>query len=98
MGTDYRISYLKKCVFKKLLAPDSASRKRRETADDILDNLKYHAAQAGTDYVGISKTVTFDSEETEKIVSIVILSDVGSPVMEGLEQFEVYLSMPQEQV
>ena len=53
--------------------------------------MKYHAAQAGTDYVGISKTITFLPEETSKIVSIVILDDVGSPVMEGLEQFEVYL-------
>ena len=58
--------------------------------------MKYHAAQAGTDYVGISKTITFLPEETSKIVSIVILDDVGSPVMEGLEQFEVYLSMPQD--
>ena len=71
-----------------------ASRSRRET--DILDDLKYHAAQAGTDYVGISKTIHFDAEETEQTVSVVILDDVGSPVMEGLEQFEVYLSMPQD--
>ena len=67
------------------------SRRRRDASDDILDDLKYHAAQAGTDYVGISKTITFLPEETSKIVSIVILDDVGSPVMEGLEQFEVYL-------
>ena len=58
--------------------------------------MKYHAAQAGTDYVGISKTIHFEAEETEQTVSVVILDDVGSPVMEGLEQFEVYLSMPQD--
>ena len=84
-----------------LASKADAARKRRATsadatADDILDDLEYHAAQAGTDYVGISKTITFESEETEKIVSIVILDDIGSPVMEGLEQFEVYLSMPQD--
>ena len=78
------------------LASANARRRRRDAAttdaaDDILDDLKYHAAQAGTDYVGISKTITFLPEETSKIVSIVILDDVGSPVMEGLEQFEVYL-------
>ena len=77
-------------------------RKRRETrtgsnpASDIIDDLKYRAAEAGSDYVAISKIVTFGPDETVATVSVTILDDLGSPVMEGLEQFEVYLSMPEQ--
>ena len=77
-------------------------RKRRETrtgsnpASDIIDDLKYRAAEAGSDYVAISKIVTFAPDETVATVSVTILDDLGSPVMEGLEQFEVYLSMPEQ--
>lgn len=80
----------------------ASARKRRDvdrsdaSASDIIADLKYRAAEAGSDYVAISKIVNFGPEETVATVSVTILDDLGGPVMEGLEQFEIYLSMPEQ--
>jgi len=87
-----------------LASMSSEDRRRRRYAEDradqstsdIIADLKYRAADAGTDYVAISKIVTFGPDETSATVSVTILDDLGSPVMEGLEQFEIYLSMPEQ--
>ncbi|CBY08706.1 unnamed protein product [Oikopleura dioica] len=65
-------------------------------SNDIIADLKYHAAEAGSDYVAISKVVTFEPEAVSATVTVTILDDLGNPVMEGLEQFELYLSMPED--
>lgn len=74
----------------------ASANRRRRSADDIIADLKYHAAEAGSDYVAISKVVTFEPEAVSATVTVTILDDLGNPVMEGLEQFELYLSMPED--
>ncbi|XP_030630785.1 FRAS1-related extracellular matrix protein 2 [Chanos chanos] len=52
------------------------------------------SAQAGVDYVAIGKNVDFASGEAMVTVRVLILDDMGGPVLEGPEQFELFLSMP----
>lgn len=55
---------------------------------------KYMNNSANVDYVGISQTLEFAPGITMKNVKVVILDDLGNPVMEGLETFDLVLRMP----
>ncbi|XP_064795225.1 FRAS1-related extracellular matrix protein 2-like [Oncorhynchus masou masou] len=52
------------------------------------------SALAGLDYVGIGQSVDFPPGITVVTVKVAILDDLGGPVMEGEESFQLVLSMP----
>nr|XP_002119185.2 FRAS1-related extracellular matrix protein 2 [Ciona intestinalis] len=52
------------------------------------------SARANEDYVGISQTLEFAPGITMQTVSVVILDDLGNPVLEGEETFDLVLRMP----
>uniref|UniRef100_A0A2K6BN80 FRAS1 related extracellular matrix 2 n=1 Tax=Macaca nemestrina TaxID=9545 RepID=A0A2K6BN80_MACNE len=52
------------------------------------------SADAGTDYVGISRNLDFAPGVNMQPVRVVILDDLGEPVLEGIEKFELVLRMP----
>ncbi|XP_021508034.1 FRAS1-related extracellular matrix protein 2 [Meriones unguiculatus] len=52
------------------------------------------SADAGTDYVGISRNLDFAPGVNMQTVRVVILDDLGRPVLEGIEKFELVLRMP----
>ncbi|XP_049431948.1 FRAS1-related extracellular matrix protein 2b [Epinephelus fuscoguttatus] len=52
------------------------------------------SAEAGVDYVGISRNLDFATGVTMQTFRVTILDDLGQPVLEGLEKFELVLRMP----
>lgn len=52
------------------------------------------SAKANKDYIPVSKTLYFARGVQVKKVNIVILDDLGKPVREGLEYFELALALP----
>ncbi|KAG1928449.1 FRAS1-related extracellular matrix protein 2a isoform X1 [Pimephales promelas] len=52
------------------------------------------SAEAGVDYVGISRNVDFAAGVSMQMVRVTILDDLGLPVLEGTERFELILRMP----
>lgn len=48
---------------------------------------------ANEDYVGISETVDFAPTVSLQTVRVAILDDLGNPVLEGAETFELVLTM-----
>uniref|UniRef100_A0A3B4BU34 Calx-beta domain-containing protein n=1 Tax=Pygocentrus nattereri TaxID=42514 RepID=A0A3B4BU34_PYGNA len=52
------------------------------------------SAQAGVDYVAFGRSVDFAPGVTMVPVKVLILDDVGGPVLEGAEQFQLVLNMP----
>lgn len=52
------------------------------------------SATAGEDYVGISKNLDFGPGIAMQTVRVTILDDLGQPVLEGPEKFELVLRMP----
>lgn len=49
---------------------------------------------AGTDYVGISRSLDFAPGVNMQTVRVLILDDLGRPMLEGVEKFELVLRMP----
>lgn len=52
------------------------------------------SASAGTDYVGISRNLDFAPGVNMQTVRVIILDDLGQPLLEGIEKFELVLRMP----
>ncbi|XP_059401005.1 FRAS1-related extracellular matrix protein 2-like [Carassius carassius] len=52
------------------------------------------SAEAGVDYVGISRNLEFAPGVSMQTVWVTILDDQGQPVLEGTERFELILRMP----
>ncbi|KAL7864007.1 hypothetical protein AOLI_G00154270 [Acnodon oligacanthus] len=52
------------------------------------------SAQAGVDYVAVGRSVDFAPGVSVVTVKVLILDDVGGPVLEGAEQFQLVLNMP----
>ncbi|XP_007453272.1 PREDICTED: FRAS1-related extracellular matrix protein 2-like, partial [Lipotes vexillifer] len=52
------------------------------------------SADAGTDYVGISRNLDFAPGVNMQTVRVIVLDDLGQPVLEGIEKFELVLRMP----
>ncbi|KAL4838328.1 hypothetical protein H8958_009124 [Nasalis larvatus] len=58
------------------------------------DLSKSSSVTPGTDYVGISRNLDFAPGVNMQPVRVVILDDLGEPVLEGIEKFELVLRMP----
>ncbi|KAG7258339.1 hypothetical protein CRUP_003300, partial [Coryphaenoides rupestris] len=52
------------------------------------------SAEAGIDYVGISRNLDFAPGVSEQTIRVTVLDDLGRPELEGVERFELVLRMP----
>lgn len=52
--------------------------------------------KAGLDYIAVNKVLNFAPGVTMQTVRIIILDDLGRPIVEGSESFELVLRMPMD--
>uniref|UniRef100_A0A8C0FA62 FRAS1 related extracellular matrix 3 n=1 Tax=Bubo bubo TaxID=30461 RepID=A0A8C0FA62_BUBBB len=56
------------------------------------------SAEAGFDYVGISRNLDFTPGVNMQVFRVIILDDLSQPILEGSEKFELVLCMPMNAV
>lgn len=54
----------------------------------------FFVSSAGVDYVGISKNLDFAPGVNMQTIRVTILDDLGQPLLEGAEKFELILRLP----
>ncbi|XP_064840805.1 FRAS1-related extracellular matrix protein 2-like [Oncorhynchus masou masou] len=92
-GTDYRVDesdgYVEVKVYRTGtdLSKTATVTVRSRKTDPV-------SAEAGVDYVGISRNLDFAPGVSQQTFRVTILDDLGQPVLEGTETFELILRMP----
>lgn len=65
------------------------------TMNPTVSLLTFPFPLAGIDYVGISRNLAFAPGARMQIFQVRILDDLGQPILEGPERFELVLQMPE---
>uniref|UniRef100_A0A8C4U5I8 FRAS1 related extracellular matrix 3 n=1 Tax=Falco tinnunculus TaxID=100819 RepID=A0A8C4U5I8_FALTI len=65
-----------------------------KAASVMVRSRKNRTSVTGADYVGISRNLDFTPGVNMQVLRVIILDDLGQPILEGLEKFVLVLCMP----